>query len=46
MTLTFEEQLQIEEKERRRVMENVDPYGFRTAFDLWEERERRNGNNG
>jgi len=41
MNLTFEEQLQLEEKENRRTMGDVDPYGFRTAFDMWEERKRR-----
>jgi len=46
MTLTFEEQLKMEEKERSRTMSNLDPYGFRTAFDIWEERERRNGDHG
>jgi len=46
MTLSFEEQLRMEEKESRSVMEKVDPYGFKTAFEIWEEMRKKNGDHG
>jgi len=41
MTLSFEEQLKLEEKENKRTMENVNGMEFRTAFDIWEERKNQ-----